>query len=239
MATPKVRLPFDGNQRLTQGFGERPEVYKDLDLPGHNGIDWGVVVGTPILAVDSGKVILRKDDPTGFGLHIKLQHSWGQSLYAHLSQFKAELNQSVKVGAVVGLSGNTGFSSGPHLHFGMRVEPYSQTDGWNGYTNPQRFLDWPDAGTPTDSTELEQRLAEAKQALAEFENSYTFERQELTQQADLWQEAITDLVRQYMPGQMPGNIDVLTTLEALIQSWSTELEQLRREKIASFFAPRD
>lgn len=239
MAMLKVRLPFDGNQRLTQGFGERPEVYKDLGLPGHNGIDWGLVVGTPILAVDSGRVIMTDNSPDGFGLHVKLQHSWGQSLYAHLSQFKAELNKNVNVGDAVGLSGNTGFSTGPHLHFGMRVDPYSQADGWNGYTNPQRFLDWPDSGTSPDSTELEQRLTEARQALAEFEESFTFERQELTQQADLWQEAIADLVRRYMPGQMPGNIDVLTTLEALIQSWSTELEQLRSEKIASFFAPRD
>ena len=51
MANPKVRLPFDGNQRLTQGFGERPEVYRArFGLPGHNGIDWGMPIGVPILA---------------------------------------------------------------------------------------------------------------------------------------------------------------------------------------------
>lgn len=236
MADLKVRLPFDGNYRLTQGFGERPEVYKKLDLPGHNGIDWGIPLGTPILAVDDGTVVLAKDDPKGFGLHVKLDHRWGQSLYAHFSRIDVKLNQSVSSGGQLGLSGSTGFSSGPHLHFGMRVKPYSQADGWNGYTNPQRFLDWP-AGA--DAADLERRLAEAKQALAEVQESFNFERQELTQQADLWQESIVTLVQRYMPGQMPGNVDVLTTLEALIQSWSTELEQLRREKIASFFAPRD
>ena len=91
MANPKVRLPFDGNQRLTQGFGERPEVYRArFGLPGHNGIGWGMPIGTPIVAVDDGKVIVRITSATGFGRYIKLQHNWGQSLYAHLSQFEVE-----------------------------------------------------------------------------------------------------------------------------------------------------
>lgn len=239
MADPKFPLPFEGNYRLTQGFGERPSVYKSLGLPGHNGIDWSMPVGVPILAVASGKVVLLDNDPEGFGLHVKLEHSWGQSLYAHLSRIDVKMDQQVKAGARLALSGNTGFSSGAHLHFGVRVNPYDTGDGWYGYTNPQRFLNWPEAGAPADANtaELERQLNEARQQVEELQGAFTFERQELRQQADLWREEVTQLLRQYMPGQLPINSDVLATLSALMQSWSQEIEQLRSNQIASLFAP--
>ncbi|MCO6450703.1 MAG: peptidoglycan DD-metalloendopeptidase family protein [Caldilineales bacterium] len=239
MATLKVRLPFDGFQRLTQGFGERPEVYRALGLPGHNGIDWGMVVGTPILAVDNGKVVLVDNSPDGFGLHIKLSHSWGESLYAHLDRIDMKLNQTAKVGQRVGLSGNTGFSSGPHLHFGMRVSPYNTGDGWNGYTNPQRYLDWPDAGDGSSASELEKRLADLRKELEDVQGGFVFERQELFQQADLWRVAVTEVLRRHMPGQLPNDADVLATLDALMDAWAAELEQTRSRSIAGVFGPEN
>ena len=96
----------------------------------------------PSSLVDSGKVIVRHTSDTGFGRYIKLQHDWGQSLYAHLSEFKVEVGDELEQGQEVGLSGNSGFSTGPHLHLGLRVNPYSLGDGWYGYTNPQRFIEW-------------------------------------------------------------------------------------------------
>lgn len=236
MSDPRFRLPFDGDRPLTQGFGERPGVYKRLGLPGHNGIDWSLPVGVPILAVAAGKVVLVDDSPDGFGLHVKLEHSWGQSLYAHLSRIDVKLEDEVKTGQRLALSGNTGFSSGPHLHFGVRVNPYDAQDGWHGYTNPQRFLNWPAAGS-ADTAGLQAQLAQARAALQDLEGAILFERQELTQQVDLWREEVTALLRRHMPGQLPANADVLATLATLMQSWASEIEQARNEHLAAFFAP--
>ena len=243
MTTPKVRLPFDDSHRLTQGFGERPEVYrKRFGLPGHNGIDWGLLIGTPILAVDAGKVIVRHTSATGFGRYIKLQHSWGQSLYAHLSEFQVEVGDEVERGQRLGLSGNSGFSTGPHLHFGLRINPYNKSDGWYGYTNPHRFLEW----LPKEKAEAEETaiataspepvsLAQLEQKLVDMQQAYTFELQELKQQADLWQEVVMRLLMQHMPGELPPSADVLTSLETLMDAWSQELDQQRSAAIATHF----
>ncbi len=243
MTTPKVRLPFDDSQRLTQGFGERPEVYRTrFGLPGHNGIDWGLLIGTPILAVDAGKVIVRHTSATGFGRYIKLQHSWGQSLYAHLSEFKVAVGDMVECGQMIGLSGNSGFSTGPHLHFGLRINPYSKGDGWYGYTNPHRFLEWlpqqkdENAAIATASPQPVS-LAQLEQKLVDTQQAYTFELQELKQQSDLWQEVVMRLLMQHMPGELPPSADVLTSLETLMDAWAQELDQQRSATIATIFAP--
>ncbi len=236
MADPLVRLPFDGTHRLTQGFGENPDVYARFGIPGHNGIDFSMPTGTSILAVDAGKVIAKVEDPEGFGKYIKLQHSWGQTLYAHLNEFKIRKNQKVQAGQEIGLSGNTGFSTGPHLHFGMRVDPYSTSDGWNGYTNPQRFLIWP-GGNDSDARvqELQKQLEEAQQALQKAQGSFEFERVELMEMADLWRESVQSLLQRYLPGEMPSDADVLTMLDALLSSWAQELESLRKAEIDRYF----
>ena len=253
MTTPKVRLPFDDNQRLTQGFGERPEVYRSrFGLPGHNGIDWGLPIGTPILAVDAGKVIVRHTSATGFGRYIKLQHSWGQSLYAHLSEFQVEVGDEVERGQRVGLSGNSGFSTGPHLHFGMRINPYSKSDGWYGYTNPHRFIEWlpreeesvrdreesKETATPVATTSIQpDAMIQLEEDLAKTEKAFAFELQEYKQQADLWQESVMKVLMQHMPGELPPSADVLASLEMLMDAWAQELDQQRSVAISTIFEP--
>jgi len=255
MANPKVRLPFDGNQRLTQGFGERPEVYRSrFGLPGHNGIDWGMPVGVPILAVAGGKVIVRHTSATGFGRYIKLQHTWGQSLYAHLSEFKVEVGDVLEQGQMVGLSGNSGFSTGPHLHFGIRVKPYSTGDGWYGYTNPHRFVEWilkqeVKAEDKEESKKEEPAIATAsaqpisiaqlEEELTNTQKAFAFELQEFRQQADLWQESVMKVLMQHMPGELPPSADILASLETLMDAWAQELEQQRTNAIATHFDPTD
>ncbi len=236
MADPLVRLPFDGSHRLTQGFGENPKVYARFGLPGHNGIDWSLPAGTPVLAVDAGKVIVRKSDPEGFGNYVKVQHEWGQTLYAHLTEFKIRKNQNVQAGQVLGLSGNTGFSTGAHLHFGMRVKPYSTDDGWNGYTNPQRFLQWGSStGSDAQLQTLQQQLQQAQDALAKAQGSFQFERIELQEMADLWREGVQNLLQKYLPGELPPDAEVLAMLEALLASWADELERLRKAEMDRYF----
>ncbi len=222
-------LPFRGAFRLTQAFGENPHMYRRLGLPGHNGLDWGMPEGQEILAVDDGFVIRVEERPDGFGKHIKVQHAWGQTLYAHLSEFKVTLNQPVERGQVIGLSGNTGFSTGPHLHFGMRVKPYDKGDGWYGYTNPQRYLQWPEAGV----------IATAAPSLATAEDleALAFQLQEVAMANDLWEERVLALLQRYLPGEVPEDADAMILLEHLLAAWDEELERLRRKTIAGLFGP--
>jgi len=86
----------------------------------HAGIDFAVPVGTRVRAIAAGVVVSRSYDAGGYGYHVVVRHPDGtSSLYAHLSTVR-ELGHRVVVGQVVGRSGNTGHSTGPHLHFEMR-----------------------------------------------------------------------------------------------------------------------
>jgi murein DD-endopeptidase MepM/ murein hydrolase activator NlpD len=143
--TPTVRYPLPvGIGHLTQGFGENPASYARFGLKGHNGMDWGVSQGTAVLAVDTGTVREVATDAGGYGNYVKLLHAWGQSLYGHLSVQGVQVGQTVTAGQQIGLSGNTGNSTGPHLHLGIRVNPDNhRDDGWAGYTDPARYLTMP------------------------------------------------------------------------------------------------
>lgn len=142
-----IRHPIaDPNlRRISQKFGVNREFYSrfsvdGVSLRGHNGVDFAVPIGTPVVAVDEGKVVEVADDPDGYGLYVKLVHHWGESLYAHLSEQLVRVGQQVIAGATLGFSGNTGLSTGPHLHFGMRVAPFNRKDGWGGFLDPLRYL---------------------------------------------------------------------------------------------------
>lgn len=109
----------------SDGFLIRPIVggRKTQGLHGHNGIDLGAPVGTPVLASATGRVILAKSGGYngGYGSMIILAHEGGiQTVYAHLSQVNVVAGQSVSQGQMIGRLGNTGRSTGPHLHFEVR-----------------------------------------------------------------------------------------------------------------------
>ncbi len=94
----------------------------------HQGIDMRAPTGTPIRAAGAGKVVLAKDLFFS-GRTVILDHGYGLfSIYAHMSKLLVKKGQEVQAGKVVGLSGMTGRSSGPHLHFGtiihkVKVDP--------------------------------------------------------------------------------------------------------------------
>ena len=137
----RFRSPFQTPQPRTQGFGERPEFYAQFGLKAHQGVDWGCPVGTPIVAVADGAVAKAENDPAGFGLHVKIDHAFGNTTYAHLSEIRVNVGQPISEGQVIGLSGNTGTSSGPHLHFHVRVAPWDDQNGYFGCTDPELYLD--------------------------------------------------------------------------------------------------
>jgi len=98
----------------------------------HHGTDFGARRGTPLLAVNSGKIIFS-GRMGGYGKVVKIKHDGGYiSLYAHQSRTRAKKGQYVKKGQVIGYVGSTGRSTGPHLHFGLRK---------NGrWVNPMKVL---------------------------------------------------------------------------------------------------
>ena len=99
------------------GFGYRP-IFGDF----HTGIDIPVPTGTPVHAADSGTVLLTGYMPSGYGNYLVIYHGNDIStLYAHNSSLAVSRGQSVSKGQVVAYSGSTGWSTGPHCHFEVRV----------------------------------------------------------------------------------------------------------------------
>lgn len=149
--TPAVHVgsPVRQPMYVSQMFGENPDVYGRFGYLGHNGIDLATPVGTPILAIDAGVASHAKNDPTGYGNYVRIDHEWGISLYGHLSQLHVQPWQSVNRGQVIGLSGNSGMSTGPHLHFEVRLHPVNDGNGYGGRVDPVPFvaleyLRWPE-----------------------------------------------------------------------------------------------
>lgn len=142
---PTLSAPTQDPARLSQPWGAWPEYYAQFTyggapLRGHNGIDLALPVGTPVLAVDAGQVMGTGYEAGGFGNWIKLRHAWGESIYAHLLERTPILGDQVAAGQEIARSGNTGGSTGPHLHLGIRLDPYQRGDGWGGCVDPLPLL---------------------------------------------------------------------------------------------------
>lgn len=86
----------------------------------NGGIDWAVSEGTPVMAAQGGKVVAARFD-SGYGEHVRIDHGLGYlTIYGHLLDIYVEIGSVIHAGDPVGCSGNTGDSSGPHLHFELR-----------------------------------------------------------------------------------------------------------------------
>ncbi|MCG2695145.1 M23 family metallopeptidase [Candidatus Parcubacteria bacterium] len=157
--------PLD-NIRITQFFGntlfasQNAQVYNGN---GHNGVDFGVSSGTKVKAVLGGVVKGTGNTDTippkcySYGKWVLIEHNNGLStLYAHLSLIKVEPGQFVNEGDIIGYSGNTGYSTGPHLHFGVyatagvQIQQFTNSinckdkfipiASLNAYLNPMDYL---------------------------------------------------------------------------------------------------
>ncbi len=118
----KMRWPTQYG-KITQEFGARPSYYQKFDLPAHEGIDFMAPEGSEIYAVAKGFVSeVRLDgDTKPYGNQVRIQHDGGyESIYAHLLQAIVAPGQFVQAGQLIGRAGNTGNSSGAHLHFSLK-----------------------------------------------------------------------------------------------------------------------
>ena len=118
---------------ITDPFGKR-RVHPVNGSRGvmHRGVDLRARIGTPVYAISSGKVLARMWDRY-YGLFIDLDHGKGiRSRYAHLSKSFVYTGQHVQKGELIGLTGNTGRTTGPHLHFELWI---------NGKpVNPEKYI---------------------------------------------------------------------------------------------------
>lgn len=127
-STPSL-LPAKGWK--TSDFGFRVDPYTGLQQM-HNGRDISANIGTPVIATADGQVVWS--GPQGaYGNVIMIDHGHSlTTLYAHLSELGVKVGESVKRGALIGKVGNTGRSTGPHLHYEVRVGGVPQ--------DPDRFI---------------------------------------------------------------------------------------------------
>lgn len=125
------------SKRITSPFGHRGTGF-------HNGVDFGAmkqgVQGDNVYAVSDGIVIISKCNnggiSKGYGYYVVIEHDHHCSLYAHLQKLEVEIGQEVKKGDIIGHMGNTGDSTGPHLHFEIRKGEYTASF-FNKFTNKQ------------------------------------------------------------------------------------------------------
>ncbi len=127
----KLYRPVPPNSRISSPFGWRIDPVTKKEGSFHNGIDFAVPIGTEITAAASGHIIRigfqnELDKAQGFGLRIIQLIRYGTDefylTYAHLSEIWVHEGQTIEPGKGIGKSGNTGRSTGPHLHFQARAK---------------------------------------------------------------------------------------------------------------------
>ena len=156
-----MTAPVDGG--TSQGFGENPtanlpsdswliETFGNYQPNGHTGVDFPVPVGTPVRAVADGIVVHSGwysgsyDEnpywiaPAFAGDVLVIDHGWFVGIYAHLSSSPIEAGVSVNAGQVVASSGNSGGSTGPHLHFEVLPNGWQFNNGMYGRVDPTPYM---------------------------------------------------------------------------------------------------
>jgi murein DD-endopeptidase MepM/ murein hydrolase activator NlpD len=103
--------PLPGGYTFTQGFSLW-----------HSGVDLSVPIGTPVYAANGGPVLFSGWNSWGYGNTVVIGHGPYSTLYGHLDRTAVGCGQYVHTGAIIGYSGSTGNSSGPHLHFEIRYQ---------------------------------------------------------------------------------------------------------------------
>ena len=137
--------PVNVNFRRGDGYRFREKHPVHGNPQWHHGQDFSTPVGTPVHATGAGTVMAAGWNSGGFGNYVVIDHGYGyRTTYGHLSSVKVTKGTNVKRGDLVGLSGNTGISSGPHLHY--QIDLFGRTQ------NPLHFFN--DDLTPDEYLEM-------------------------------------------------------------------------------------
>jgi len=136
--SPNISLLWPVSGSITQYFGENPSMYSKWGYPGHNGVDFGIWDGTPVKAAAAGTVEKVGFEDGGYGNYVKLRHDGFFTYYAHLQGSAVSPGNKVQAGQVIAWSNNTGASTGPHLHFGLRIT--GKNPAYKDYVDPMPYL---------------------------------------------------------------------------------------------------
>lgn len=121
-------LPLQQHTHITSPFGQRKYKW-------HYGVDLKLQIGDTLSSVWDGVVRVAKYNYRGYGYYVLIRHHNGlETLYGHMSKILVKVGQKVKAGELIGLGGNTGRSTGPHLHFEVRYKGKA--------INPESFFDF-------------------------------------------------------------------------------------------------
>lgn len=142
-----MSIPFAAGSTLTQPFGANPQNYAQFGLNGHEGLDFIPQGADKIVhAVESGIVVQDVDDPLqgkAYGNTVTIYVPVNRRLwtYAHLAENFVNQGDKVLRGQAIGVMGDTGNTSGPHLHLGLRLtdpngNPINLANGFRGFTDP-------------------------------------------------------------------------------------------------------
>jgi len=136
-ASGELVYPVQGQFPVTSEFGPRPRPCSTCSA-NHAGIDLGTPMGTPAVAADGGTITFAGVSgslTSGYGNLIIVDHGNGrETRYAHLDRLSVSVGQEVGQGEVIGTTGNTGSSTGPHLHFEVRENGVPQ--------NPRNYINF-------------------------------------------------------------------------------------------------
>lgn len=177
-----LRWPLEKNE-IIQRFGEDfinkktgKYYYQSMGLKGHDGIDFrtrfftlgGILGRGKCLAARDGRVETVRFDNGGYGTHIRIRHDDGSlTIYGHLSKVDVAVGQYVVEGQAIGITGNTGASTGPHLHFEYRPKDADTGNGYAGAIDPLPLL-------YNYQTMLDEKNAQNTAAIAEQHEAYEF-----------------------------------------------------------------
>ena len=126
-------VPDPKKYHFSSPFGPRfHPIHQEVRM--HTGVDLVMDEGTPVYATGDGVVHTVKYEPTGYGRHAVIDHGFGyKTRYAHMSEITVEVGKPVKRGDCIGLSGNTGSSTGAHLHYEVLYK--------DSHVNPANYFD--------------------------------------------------------------------------------------------------
>lgn len=132
---------------ITQEWGVNPDVYSRFGFKGHNGVDFRIFDENgnksstgKLYSPHSGIVKEAYFDGDGYGHYYKIENDKEGSILAHNSELFFKVGDEVKEGQHIGTTGNTGWSTGPHLHWGYYRFPRDRQNGYGGTINQLPFL---------------------------------------------------------------------------------------------------
>lgn len=186
----KLRLYYPCRPfKVNQPFGTNPATYAQFGLKGHNGLDLFTLHGQPVYAAHDGTCYPEVDSNQGHGVVIRSDEQYefqgfqahAKTIYWHLVKADAvvKTGQKVKAGDLIGYADSTGFSTGDHLHFGLKPQEWNeenwtwfnlaQTNGYLGAIDPAPYWTGIYAeDVPKQISALRKQIAELMQKIADL-----------------------------------------------------------------------